>query len=166
MKPYTRTFSPTSPMHWQESIQESNFKPINSSSSSTRIGSVRKIHPNFESLTHHEKIHLSGLRSPASVTHLNSLSPQFDHPSSLNVSSVGVLVPKVTKKVVRCGHETSIIMKPSKPHVEAFRLGLETKPPLQIIQHVKTGVKHPKVQTGNSSPSICRNDSGGYYAVT
>ena len=62
------------------------------------------------------------------------------------------------------GHETVVLTKPKKEHLDSFKMGMDTPAPLVIIKHVKVGAKFPKQPSGNTSPSICRNHIGGFYA--
>ena len=87
-------------------------------------------------------------------------------PEALQAISKVTLAPLKSppKRSVSHGHETVVVYKPNKEHIQAFKEGLETPAPLNIIQHVKVGVKFPKMSSGNTSPSICRNHIGGFYA--
>jgi hypothetical protein len=105
-----------------------------------------------------------------------------------------VISPEKQKARILHGHESTILVKPSKDHVDAFKSGLDSSPPLKIIKHVRTisfvdlrnvdsiitlllsryffnaqvkvGVKFPKVSSGNTPANICRNYAGGFYATS
>jgi hypothetical protein len=47
-----------------------------------------------------------------------------------------VISPHKQKPAITHGHESTVIMRPSPDHLEAFRSGLDHSPPLKIIKHV------------------------------
>jgi hypothetical protein len=71
----------------------------------------------------------------------------------------------VKKKTVIHGHDCIPVVSPSETMLEAYRGGVCEKTPLRIVTHLKRGVKLPKTNSENSSHSLCRNVSGGFYAT-
>jgi hypothetical protein len=49
-----------------------------------------------------------------------------------------VISPEKQKARILHGHESTILVKPSKDHADAFKSGLDSSPPLKIIKHVRT----------------------------
>lgn len=159
----------SSPKQWQESIFENNFAPVPIEVDNRRPVVQPPAH--FEQLTFLEKLMYTGKHSPSALTKLPSptrastAGAALGSPGASGTFKLQVLEPEKQRRQVSFGHETSVLVKPTKMHVDAFRQGLDSTPPLKIIKHVKVGVKLPKMQSGNTSPSICRNYAGGFYAA-
>lgn len=168
------------PKQFQQSLGESNYITIPPSNNGETRKLIQKPH-DYDQLSFHEKLMYTD-----KVLQKTSMGS----PSKQQISTKLEVIPSPSQKKVVChGHESTVVVKPSPDHVKgyhclsmiiiwifdivcclkyfesAFKDGIEATPPLKIIKHVKVGVKQPKMSSGNTSPSICRNYAGGFYAT-
>lgn len=139
----------------------------------------------YEAMSVHERLYCSNRSSPSSlIEQIHRVSPDFvngkskfpDHRKNINTSPIKIRPssalmplskePKFAKTPqLQYGHESVINLAPTKPLLDAYKMGLDVHCPLKIVTHQKRGVKLPKLSPEKPSNAVTRNHHGGYYAT-